>query len=66
MAKMHWLIHTRIYRIWADMKTRCYNKKYKEYHRYGGKGINVCAEWKNDFLKFFDWAMTNEIGRAHV
>ncbi len=29
---------TRLYNIWTDMKTRCYNKKYTQYKDYGGRG----------------------------
>ncbi len=35
------------------MKNRCYNKKIKWYHNYGGRGIEVCDEWKNDFDAFY-------------
>lgn len=41
------------------MKTRCYNPKTHNYKNYGGKGITVCDEWKNDFEAFYNWAMTN-------
>ena len=34
---------TRFYRIWGNMIQRCTNKNRKEYPRYGGKGIKVCA-----------------------
>jgi hypothetical protein len=29
------------------------------YYRYGGRGIALCSEWKNDFLTFRSWAITN-------
>lgn len=51
--------HTRLYKIWIGMKTRCYNKKAKQYENYGGRGITICEEWKNDFIKFRDWAIKN-------
>ena len=41
------------------MKSRCYNSKASKYYLYGGKGITVCEEWKNNFMSFYDWAMTN-------
>ena len=50
---------TRIYRIHADMKARCYNKKHRQYDDYGGRGIKICSEWNNDFQSFYDWAMAN-------
>ncbi len=37
---------------WLDMKRRCFNPKIKNYHRYGGRGITVCDEWKNSFQVF--------------
>ena len=48
---------TRLYRIWASMKTRCYNPKATHYSRYGGRGITICDEWRNSFQAFHDWAM---------
>jgi len=35
----------RFYKIWADMKTRCLNKKCARYYAYGGSGITICQEW---------------------
>ena len=55
----HSLRHTRIYRIWLLMKNRCLNSKYYLFKNYGGRGITVCNEWKNDFVKFYDWSMNN-------
>ncbi len=37
---------TRIYHIWASMKTRCYKQDDKHYKDYGGRGITVCEEWQ--------------------
>lgn len=39
---------------WVSMKTRCYNKNYKGYANYGGRGIKVCARWMESFQAFFD------------
>lgn len=50
---------TRLYRIWASMKTRCYNKNHIGYHRYGGRGITVCDQWVNDFAAFSLWAQAH-------
>lgn len=48
---------TRLYRIWANIKTRCTNKNDPHYRCYGGRGITVCDEWKNDFKAFYDWSV---------
>ena len=41
------------------MKARCYCKKHTYYYNYGGRGISVCDEWKNDYEKFCEWANTS-------
>lgn len=50
---------TRLYRIWANMKTRCFNSEtgYK-YSRYGGRGVTMCDEWL-DFDSFCEWALSS-------
>ncbi len=55
----HGLRKTRLYRIWANMKDRCLNRNTRSYSYYGGRGITICEEWKNDFQAFYDWAMAN-------
>lgn len=49
---------SRLYGIWRSMKQRCYDKKRKDYPNYGGRGIYICAEWKDDYANFQSWAMT--------
>lgn len=58
-GKGHGLSRTRLYKIWSDMKKRCYNSKCKGYRIYGAVGIRVCDEWRNDFTAFRDWAMSS-------
>lgn len=55
----HGLRHTRLYRIYRCMLFRCYNSSHKYYSRYGGRGISICDEWKNDFSLFAEWALKN-------
>lgn len=50
---------TKLYNVWCGMKKRCYNSKNKFFKDYGGRGITVCDEWRDDFAKFRDWAMAN-------
>lgn len=50
---------TRLYRIWACMKTRVHNPNRKQYSDYGGRGISICPEWENDFTAFREWAINN-------
>ena len=47
---------SRLYRIWSSIKACCKNKKDSTY---GGRGITICEEWRNDFLNFYHWANDN-------
>lgn len=49
----------RLYKIWTGMKRRCYDERRLEYKNYGGRGIEICQEWKNSFEAFRDWATEN-------
>lgn len=49
----------RLYQIYKDMCRRCYDPKRKAYKNYGGRGIKVCDEWKNNFMAFYNWASTH-------
>lgn len=40
------------YTAWVDMIQRCSNPKQKSYLAYGGRGITVCPEWREDFQRF--------------
>lgn len=55
--KTHGMKRSRLYTVWSDMKTRCYNSKRPKYKDYGGRGITVCEEWRNSFEAFYKWAM---------
>lgn len=58
-SKKHELTYTRLYYIWASMKSRCYNSNDTNYKHYGARGITICDEWKDDVKVFYDWAMAN-------
>lgn len=55
----HGRCHTRLYRIFSQMKDRCYNSKAWAYQFYGAKGVKIYKEWLDNFDTFFDWAMAN-------
>lgn len=41
-----------VYRAWRNAKTRCYNPKCSHWARYGGRGIAMCARWRDSFEAF--------------
>ena len=51
----HGCTGTRIHRIWKNMKYRCNSPSCKDFNHYGGRGITVCEEWKNNFQAFYDY-----------
>lgn len=51
--------HSRLYNTWCNIKQRCYNSNMRDYRLYGGRGIVMCDEWKNDYATFKEWALDN-------
>ncbi|WP_204407553.1 hypothetical protein [Brevibacillus laterosporus] len=41
------------------MKQRCYDPGRKDFENYGGRGIVVCDQWKDDYSVFREWALDN-------
>lgn len=42
------------------MISRCHSQKDKQYPDYGGRGIYVCDEWRNDIALFIKWSLEND------
>lgn len=58
-TKKHGMSNTKLFAMWRDMRNRCYNEKVDRYENYGGRGIKVCDEWKDNFEPFMKWALAN-------
>lgn len=58
-SKTHGLTSHPLYTVWCGMNQRCRNPNSQNFNRYGGRGIEVCEEWSNDFVAFYDWAMSS-------
>jgi hypothetical protein len=52
----HGQSQTKLYRKWKSMVRRCESEVAHNYRWYGGRGVKVCPEWRNDFMAFHDWA----------
>ena len=52
--KRHNMTGSREHNSWLGMRQRCYYKDHKDYKYYGGKGIEVCDEWKDSFINFYE------------
>ena len=52
------------YGTWAGVKQRCLNHRCKAYPRYGGRGVTICARWRDDFAAFFADMGTKPAGKS--
>jgi hypothetical protein len=59
VKEQHGMGTTKLYRVWAAIVQRVTNPKNKFYHRYGGRGIEICREWRKSFMAFYRWSMAN-------
>jgi hypothetical protein len=55
----HGMTGTREYISWLHIVQRCTNPNHESFHGYGGRGITITQEWRDDFSKFY-----NEIGEC--
>lgn len=58
ISTTHGLSRHPLFRIWADMRKRCFNENCKAFKNYGGRGITICDQW-SDFKQFYDWSLSN-------
>jgi hypothetical protein len=50
--RTHGLSKSPEYRVWINMKSRCFNPTHVSYPNYGGRGIDVCDQWRHSFETF--------------
>jgi hypothetical protein len=55
----HGLSSHPLYSTYNSMISRCYDINDISFKRYGGRGIMVCDEWRNEFTNFYNWAVKN-------
>jgi hypothetical protein len=48
-----------LYSTYVAMKQRCHNPGHEHFALYGGRGIEVCPEWRACFDSFRAWAVVN-------
>lgn len=56
----HGLAKHPLYGVWKAMIDRCHNPENKQFPDYGERGVQVCKEWREDFISFYNWAITND------
>lgn len=55
----HGKTKSKLYAVWNSIKGRCRNENNTAYKNYGGRGIQICDEWADDFETFYNWAINN-------
>lgn len=55
----HGMSKTRLYGTYRGMLSRCRGVMDKYGRSYSEKAIQVCDEWRNDFLAFREWSLNN-------
>lgn len=55
----HGLYKHTLYSKWWSIKKRCYGIKSKYFYLYGGRGIVMAKQWKDDFMSFYNWSIKN-------
>lgn len=55
VSSHHGMVKTREWNSWRGMLERTANKRHRQYHDYGGRGITVCEAWagENGFTNFY-------------
>lgn len=46
-----------LYHVYMDMVGRCHRPTHPRYSDYGGRGIQVCVEWRDNF-----WTFVRDVG----
>jgi len=54
-SRTHGLSNHPCFYVYCAIKERCFNDQNKGYYAYGGRGITMCTEWKNNPKAFFDY-----------
>lgn len=50
--RTHGATSSKEYKSWSKAKSRCHNPRDKQYSDYGGRGIQMCQIWRDDFSVF--------------
>lgn len=54
-SRRHGLSGHPAYKTWEGMVARCHNPKHQAFPSYGGRGIEVCVEWRSSPELFIAW-----------
>ncbi len=52
-TRKHGMSRSNEYAIWSGIIQRCTNPDFKNFRLWGGRGITISEEWRNDFAAFY-------------
>lgn len=55
-----------LYKVWINIKQRCYNKNHPRYKDWGGRGITVCERWLESYDNFASDVGEKPIGKHSI
>jgi len=50
---------TKLHAVWKNIKVRCRDRRHPQWHRYGGRGVDVCDEWHDSWQVFAKWCLAH-------
>ena len=59
MSERHGFRYHHLYKVWQNIKTRCYNPNVWNFKYYGARNIIICPEWKDSPKMFVEWGLRN-------
>jgi hypothetical protein len=59
LLRIHDLYRDPAFQVFKRIRQRCLYKKNHNYPNWGGRGITICDEWKNNPKLFVEWAYKN-------
>lgn len=62
----HGMYKSKEYKVWDAMVQRCTNTNHKNYHHYGGRGIDVCDRWLKFELFYEDMGDANGLSLDRI
>jgi hypothetical protein len=51
------LSHHPLHHVWVHVVLRCCDPTNERYAWYGGSGVKICDEWRDNFMAFYTWAI---------
>ena len=52
-------IRKKLQKIYTHMKERCYDVNDRRYKDWGGRGIDICQEWRDNPELFIEWSISH-------